>query len=63
MRFDDRINVCSVHWQTGQITIYFASDSLAKNLYLYLFLIVHVEGSGNAYVEMIFTVVNIVAIF
>lgn len=62
MRYGARNNVCNVHWQTGQITMYFAFDSLAKNLYFYLFLIVHVEGSGNAHIEVIFTVGNTVAI-
>lgn len=40
--------------------MYFAFDSLAKNLYL--FLIFNVEGSGNGYIEVIVTAGNVLAI-
>lgn len=57
MRYDARNYVCSVHCQIGPITMYFAFNPLGNNLYL--FLAVHAEGSGSAYIDMTFTLAQV----
>lgn len=57
MRYDAKNCVCSVHQQIDPITMYFEFDPSGKNLYL--FVVAPAEGSGTAFIEMTFTVIQI----